>query len=88
MLTKKERHDEFWMLVKGILEDSQVDADEAQVIKRWLEEHQQGDEFAFAIKSLGEPLADRYIDRFESQRICDALGDVLRRLRTEASAEA
>ncbi|MCQ2391124.1 MAG: hypothetical protein MJ240_06855 [Kiritimatiellae bacterium] len=88
MLTKKERHAEFWMLVKGVLQDSKVDADEAQVIKRWLEEHQQGDEFAFAIKSLGEQLADRYIDRYESQRICEALGDVLRRLRTEANAEA
>jgi len=82
MLTRKEQHDEFWMLVKGILQDSKVDTDEARVIKRWLEEHQRGDEFAFAIQKLGEQLADNFIDRFESQRICEALGNVLQKLRT------
>ena len=37
--TRKELSDEFWMLTKGILQDSSVDTDEARVLKRWLEEH-------------------------------------------------
>ena len=38
MMTKKELHDEFWLLTKSVLEDSRIDADEARVIKRWMEE--------------------------------------------------
>lgn len=82
MLTRKEQHDEFWMLVKGILQDSKVDTDEARVIKRWLEEHQRKDEFAYCIDKLGSQLSDNYIDRFESQHICEAIGNVLQKLRT------
>ena len=40
MMTRKEESDEFWMLTKGILQDTRVDAEEALVVKRWLEEHQ------------------------------------------------
>ena len=40
MMTRKEESSEFWMLTKGILQDTRVDTDEALVIKRWLEEHQ------------------------------------------------
>ena len=37
MMTRKEESSEFWMLTKGILQDTRVDTDEALVIKRWLE---------------------------------------------------
>lgn len=84
MMTKKEESNEFWMLTKGILQDARVDADEAVVIKRWLEEHQRGDEFANAIETLGKYLTDRYIDRFESKNLCDMIGSVLTTLRQAA----
>ncbi len=82
MMTKKELHDEFWLLTKSVLEDSRIDADEARVIKRWLEEHREGDSFDFIITKLDGFLCDGYVDRFESQKIIEALGCVLRRLRT------
>lgn len=81
MMTIKELREEFWMLVKGILQDERVDTDEARVVMRWLEEHPQGKAFDFAIAKLREQLEDGYIDRFESHEICSALGDVLRTLR-------
>ena len=81
MMTKKELHDEFWLLTKSVLQDSKIDADEARVIKRWLEEHRDGNSFDFIITKLDGFLSDGYVDRFESQKIIDALGCVLRQLR-------
>ena len=81
MMTRQELHDEFWLLTKGILQDSRIDAVEAKVLKRWLEEHQSGDEFARLIEMLSEFLSDKYVDRCESKTIIDALGRVLATLR-------
>ncbi len=83
MMTKKEMHDEFWMLTKGILQDSKVDTIEAAVVKRWLEEHQTGNEFGLLIGKLSKMLSDTYIDRFESKEIIDLLGHTLKQLRAE-----
>ncbi len=80
MMTKKELHDEFWLLTKGILQDSRIDADEALVVKRWFEEHQTGGEFSMAIEKLERFLADSYVDRFESKELVNSLGNVLREL--------
>lgn len=82
MLTAKEKSAEFWMLTKGILQDSKVDTDEASVIKRWLEEHKVGAEFDLTISKLDRFLKDGYIDRFESKNLIDAIGSVLSTLRT------
>ena len=82
-MTRKELHDEFWLLTKSVLQDSRIDTEEAQVLKRWLEEHQQGEEFLFLIGKLDRFLADGYIDRFESQEIMDALGRTLALLKTQ-----
>ncbi len=87
MMTRKEESNEFWMLTKGILQDTRVDAEEALVVKRWLEEHQRGDEFVHAIETLGKFLTDRYIDRFESKSLCDMIGGVLTLLRQAATSE-
>ena len=87
MMTRKEESNEFWMLTKGILQDTRVDTDEALVIKRWLEEHQRAGEFAHANEMLGKFLTDRYIDRFESKSLCDMIGSVLTSLRQTATAE-
>ena len=81
MMTKKELHDEFWLLTKGILQDSKVDATEAIVVKRWLEEHQTDNEFSILINKLTKMLSDSYIDRFESQDIITLLGRTLAQLR-------
>lgn len=80
MLTKKEMHDEFWLLTKSILEDSRIDTDEAHVIKRWLEEHQTDGEFSFLIGKIDKFLADGYMDRWESTQVMDALGHTLRKM--------
>ena len=80
MMTTKELHDEFWLLTKSILQDSRIDTTEARVLKRWLEEHRQGDEFALAIGKMERVLGDGYVDRFESQEAISTLGDVLLRL--------
>ena len=77
MMTTQELHDEFWLLTKSILQDSKVDTTEARVLKRWLEEHQQGDEFRHAIGKMERILGDGYVDRFESQEAISALGNVL-----------
>ena len=77
MMTTQELHDEFWLLTKSILQDSRIDTAEARVLKRWLEEHQQGDEFAVAIGKVSRILEDGYVDRFESNEAITALGDVL-----------
>ena len=82
MLNAKEKSAEFWMLTKGILQDSRVDVDEAMVIKRWLEEHQNGDEFKRTIEKLDKFLVDGYIDRFESKNLIDSIGSVLSTLRS------
>ena len=87
MMTRNEECSEFWMLTKGILQDARVDTDEANVVKRWLEEHQRADEFAPVIAKLGKFLTDRYIDRFESKSLCDMIGGVLTTLRQAAKAE-
>lgn len=81
MMTKKEEASEFWMLTKGILQDSRVDTTEAQVIKRWLEEHQHGEEYSRLIQKLERFFQDGYIDRFESQELIESIGTVLRTLR-------
>ena len=80
MMTAKELHDEFWLLTKGMLQDSQLDTLEAKVVKRWLEEHQRGDEFKAAIEKLDKFLVDGYIDRFESKELISSLGVTLRAL--------
>lgn len=82
MMTAMEKSAEFWMLTKGILQDSRVDIDEARVIKRWLEEHQVDGEFARTLERLNKFLADGYIDRFESKNLIDSIGSVLSTLRT------
>lgn len=82
MLTVKEMSAEFWMLTKGILQDSKVDADEAVVIKRWLEEHKRGTEFDLTIAKLDGFLKDGFIDRFENKNLIDSIGSVLATLRT------
>ncbi len=81
MMTKKELHDEFWLLTKGILQDSKVDTMEAAVVKRWLEEHQTGNEFELLIGKLSKMLSDSYIDRFESRDIINLLSRTLQQLR-------
>ena len=40
MMTREEERAEFWLLTKGILQDSRIDASEVRVVKRWLEDHQ------------------------------------------------
>lgn len=87
MMTRNEESKEFWMLTKGILQDTRVDTDEALVIKRWMEEHQRDGEFAHEIETLGKFLTDRYIDRFESKNLCGMIGNVLTKLRQAATAE-
>ena len=77
MMTQQELHDEFWLLTKSVLQDSQIDAEEARVLKRWLEEHQQGTELNYVIGKLNRVLEDAYVDRFESKEVIDALGHTL-----------
>lgn len=79
--TDKELSAEFWLLTKGVLQDSRIDTDEAVVIKRWLEEHQQGGEFAPTIDILTQFLADGFISEYESRRLMDTFGRVLATLR-------
>ena len=79
--SKQELGAEFWMLTKGILQDSSVDTDEARVLKRWLEEHCEGAEYGTIIGRLDKFLADGYIDRFESKSLLDTIGNILRFLR-------
>ena len=86
MMSKKELHAEFWLLTKSVLEDSRIDTDEAKVLKRWLEEHQQNGEFSFAIGKLTGILSDGYVDRFESQEIINALGHILSQLNVKEGA--
>jgi len=80
--TNNELGQEFWMLTKGILQDSTVDTDEAAVLKHWLEEHRNGTEFDLVIAKLGKFLMDGYIDRFESKELVNSIGTILRTLRT------
>ena len=80
MMTRKELHDEFWLLTRGVLQDSKVDTDEAKVIKRWLEEHQRDGEFNVLIEKLAGFLTDGSIDRFESTAIINMLGRALAQL--------
>ncbi|MBP5790715.1 MAG: hypothetical protein J6W80_00445 [Kiritimatiellae bacterium] len=77
MMTIEEERAELWLLAKGILQDSRVDADEAKVIKRWLEEHQKDGEFAMLISRLDAFLADGLIDPRESAAIADSIGRTL-----------
>ena len=79
--SRQELGEEFWMLTKGILQDSSVDTDEARVLKRWLEEHRDGAEFDTIIGKLDKFLVDGYIDRFESKSLMDTIGSILRLLR-------
>ena len=79
--SRQELGEEFWMLTKGILQDSSVDTDEARVLKRWLEEHKEGAEFDTIIGKLDKFLTDGYIDRFESKNLLDTIGSILRLLR-------
>ena len=79
-MTQQELHDEFWLLTKGILQDSRIDAVEAKVLKRWLEEHQRGTEFNYVIRRLDLVLGDGYVDRFESRDVIDSLGRTLAQL--------
>lgn len=79
--TNTELASEFWMLTKGILQDSTIDTEEARVLKRWLEEHASGETFAPLIARLEGFLADGFIDRYESKRLTDSFGTVLAQLR-------
>ena len=79
--TNAELGEEFWMLTKGILQDSNVDTNEAKVIVRWLEEHKAGTEFDIVIAKLKKFLTDGYIDRFESKELINSIGNILRTLR-------
>ena len=79
--TNAELGEEFWMLTKGVLQDSTVDTDEAKVIVRWLEEHKAGTEFDMTIAKLHKFLTDGFVDRFESKEIVNSIGNVLRTLR-------
>ena len=78
MYTDEELGKEFWMLTKGVLQDSTVDTDEARVIKRWLEEHSDGRRFETIVAKLEKFLSDGYIDRFEAKSLVDSIGSVLR----------
>lgn len=80
--TRNEEAAEFWMLTKGILQDSNVDAEEARVVKRWLDEHARGEEFRLTQDRLAKFLTDGYIDRFESKSLIESIGSILRTLRT------
>ena len=80
--TVQQKADEFWMLTKGILQDSTVDTEEASVIRHWLQEHCEGPEFDAIRSRLDKFLSDGYIDRFESKALIDTIGSVLRVLRS------
>ena len=82
-MTRKEMHDEFWLLIRGILQDSKVDTDEAKILKRWLEAHQRDGEFNPLIEKLGVILSDGYVDRFESTAIINMLGRALAQMNKE-----
>lgn len=82
MMTREEERAEFWLLTKGILQDSRIDASEARVVKRWLEEHQTGDEFSTLISKLDSFMADGYIDPRESNNIADSIGRMLASMRS------
>ena len=82
MMTREEERAEFWLLTKGILQDSRIDASEARVVKRWLEEHQRGDEFPMLISKLDSFMADGYIDPRESNAIAESIGRVLASMRS------
>lgn len=79
--TNKELANEFWMLTKGILQDSRVDTDEALVLKRWIEEHGLSDTFSLIVKRIDQFLADGFIDQFESKKLVDSFGTILSHLR-------
>jgi len=77
MMTQKELHDEFWLLTKSVLQDSRIRTEEARVLKRWLDEHQQNGEFDFVIAKLDRLLVDGAVDRFESGEAISAITSVL-----------
>ncbi len=81
MMTKEEERAEFWLLTKRILQDSVIDASEARVVKRWLEEHQRGEEHALLISKLESFLVDGHIDPRESTVIANAIGRTLANMR-------
>ena len=83
MMTRTELHDEFWLLTRGVLQDSKVDTQEAKVLKRWLEEHQRDGEFDALIGKLDAILKDGFVDRFESSTIINTLGWALAQLNKE-----
>ena len=87
MMTPQQERDEFWLLSKGILQDSKIDTDEARVIRCWLAEHNHEGAYDFAIAKLDRQLSDGWIDRYESSAIIDAIGQVLRMMR-EAIGQA
>jgi len=83
MMTKEEERAEFWLLTQGILQDSKVDASEARVVKRWLEEHQKDGEYASLIYRLESFLADGYIDPRESSSIAYSIGRALASMKAQ-----
>ena len=52
------------------------------MVKRWLEEHQSGDEFKSMIDKLSKFLSDGFIDQIESRNLIESLGYTLRALNT------
>ena len=82
MMTQTELHDDLWLLTKCVLQDSRMDTTEARVIKRWLEEHQSGEEFKPMIGKLTKFLSDGFIDQIESRNLIESLGYTLRSLNT------
>ena len=79
--TKQELGAELWLLTKGVLQDSRIDADEARVLKRWMEEHLEGAARDANVAILDRFLADGFIAPYESQRLTENLGSVLATLR-------
>ena len=59
MMTQQELHDELWMLTMSILQDSRMDTKEAQILKRWFEENQRGNEFSLELDKLNRFLLIR-----------------------------
>ena len=84
--TNAELASEFWMLTKGMLQDSSIDTDEAKVLKRWIEEHDLATTFKPLVDRLESFLADGYISRYESQSLLNTFGSVLAHLRRASAS--
>lgn len=77
MMTQKELHDEFWLLTKGVLQDSRIDTAEARVLKRWFEEHQGFCRFDDEVAMLAEFISDGYVGRAEAPEVLNMISRIL-----------